>query len=88
MFTFDEGLGPYMCGFVIQVPPIRACGPHSVTLPNQISTIEIDMASLVLDHKHQNDTCHNEIGICACTIDIIQSSNLTQLGVWQAIAIV
>ena len=45
--------GPSVWCFVIQVPLIKARGPHLGILPNQTSTIEFNMARLILEHKHQ-----------------------------------
>jgi hypothetical protein len=43
--------------------------PYVVTLLNKIPMVLWYVARFVLKNEHQQDTCHNEIGLCVRSID-------------------
>ena len=52
---------------------IKVWGPFVVTLLNWTLVFEWCMTRLVVNNKHQQDFCYNEIGMCAQNEDIISS---------------
>lgn len=48
--------------------PSNVCEPNVVTLLNQTPVFELYMARLVVENKHKNDTCNDEVERCVQNI--------------------
>lgn len=60
--------------------PFNVCGPYVVILLNKAPLFDLYIARLMVKIGHQNNTCHNEVGLCAHDINTILNAIVNAIG--------